>query len=853
MTAGSKLAAVISGTTSQYAQDTACASAAACSAFTILPSTAETLTSVKVTETGTTAGTTNLTNVALFYDTDGNYSNGVTGQFGSTIATLTTDAATVTGSLAMSAATTYYFYVRYDLINGANDPVGGETVNWQIAANGDVVSGGGSTKSGAPVSLAGTQTVRPNATSTTYQLNSDGSRSGYSATVTGFGFGVAPIGSRGNCTGAVNTGCVQFVVGGTATVATGDVTAWANRSITYTVASSLASNGGVSALQISSGNQTDSTPLTFYVYPTYTSTTNCDKAGIPSGAFGREYNAGDSACPNTLTDGAIIITGDHFGAAGTVTIHGSTATQVAVPAFCSGAAYNTTCIAVQVPTAIANNSYTGSVVVTRTTDSKTDTLASFRVLPRITSFTPSSGSGGDAVTVNGDHFCQNGGTCPTVFAAANKVTFTSAQDASVFTSWSDTAMVTQVPMAASTGNVVLTSNTSYTSNGQSFTVLSNTPSTPTSLTQYSNVGLTSTIATGGGASSTPIYLAMIMEVAGISGGTLYPQIEYKAIGTGFTCTGTSACASAVEGTGVAGPGPINCNTAGNSCAIAISPTDNVYHWQARVCHNKGGTHTATCGGTGDYPSAWVSYGGNAESATDFQIDSTAPVITLISSGSPGTNNATLTWSTAAELASTRVQYNTTGTFVTNCATNSDCTALTDTSPRVNSHSVPLSNLNSGTTYYYRVRSIDASGNESISANNTFVTSSVSQPAKTTRFHIVSKTATVTNGSPLSQDFFVYIPETAPSIKSSFVVITGIYETATAAPSTITITAQYEAETAVVYTLPGSPSGTMEGTFKINLPVTTPVTSTSTLQITPDSSTTLYINSADMYLNYTYTP
>ncbi len=855
VTAGSKLATVVSGTTLQYAQDVACDSAAACSAFTILPSTAETLTSIKVTETGTTNGTTNLTNVALFYDTDGNYSNGVTGQFGSTIATLTTEAATITGSLAMSAATTYYFYVRYDLINGANDPVGGETVNWQIAANGDVVSGGGSTKSGAPVSLAGTQTVRPNATSTTYQLNGDGGRSTYSATVTGNGFGVAPVGSRGTCGGAVNTGCVQFVVGGTATVATADVTAWANRSITYTVNSALASNGGVSALQISSGNQTDSTPLTFYVYPTITSVTNCDKAGIPTGSFAREYNAGDAACPNTLTDGAIIITGDHFGTAGTVTVHGSTATQAAVAAFCSGAAYNATCIAVQVPTAIANNSYTGDVVVTRTTDSKTHNLTGFRVLPRITGFTPSSAANGAAVTVNGDHFCQNGGTCPTVFAAANKVTFNSAQDATVFTTWTDTAMTTAVPAAATTGNVVLTSNTSYTSNGQSFTVLSNTPASPTGLNQYKNSGLTTVIATSSVSSSTPIYLTMIMEVPGISGGTLYPQIEYKdAPSTPFTCTGTSACASAVEGTGKAGPGPVDCNVAANNCAIAISPSDNTYHWQARVCHNNGGTHTATCGGTGDYPSAWVSYGGNAESATDFQIDSTPPVITLISSGSPGTNSATITWSTAGELASTQVQYRTVDSFVSNCATNSDCTTLTDTSPRVNSHSVSLSNLNSGTTYYYRVRSVDASGNESISTpSNSFVTSSVSTPAKTTRFHIVGRTGTVTSGSPLSQDFFVYMPETAPSIKSSFIVITGIYETATAQPSTVTITAQYEAETAVVYTLPGSPSGTLRGTFKINLPVTTPTTSTSTLQVTPDGSTTVYINSADMYLNYSYTP
>ncbi len=850
VTAGSKLATVVSGATSQYAQDTACASAATCAAFTILPSNAETLTSIKVTETGTTNGTTNLTNVALFYDTDGNYSNGVTGQFGSTIATLTTEAATVTGSLAMSAATTYYFYVRYDLINGSADPAGGETVNWQIAANGDVVSGGGSTKSGAPVSLAGTQTVKPNATSVSYQTGGDGGRSTYSATITGNGFGVAPVGSRGNCTGAVNTGCVQFVVGGTATVATADVTAWANRSITYTVNSTLASNGGASALEVSSGNQTDATPLTFYIYPTITSITNCDKAGVPSGAFGREYNVSDSACPNTLTDGAVVVTGDHLGSAGAITIHGSTATQAAVAAFCGGAAYTSTCAAVQVPTAIANNSYTGNVVVTRTSDSKTDTLASFRVLPRITGFTSSPAANGAAVAVDGDHFCQTG-TCPTVFSAADKVTFNASQDTTVFTAWTHTTMTTAVPGAATTGNVVLTSNTSYTSNGQSFTVLSNTPSTPTSLTQYSDVGLTAIIATGGGASSTPIYLAMIMEVPGISGGTLYPQIEYKAIGTPFTCTGTSACASAVEGSGIAGPGPVNCNTELNSCDIAISPADNVYHWQARVCHNNGGTHTATCGGTGDYPSAWVSYAApNDESATDFQIDSTPPAITSVSHGSPGTNSATITWSTAGEIASTQVQYRTVNSFVDNCTTNNDCTTITNTSPRVNSHSVPLSNLNSNTTYYYRVRSIDASGNEAISTpSSSFLTSSVSQPAKTTKFHISGETATITNGSPLIKTFTVTIPEEATSTKSIFVEIRGIYSTTDASP---TVTVQVNSETSKIYTLPTVVSTSH---FKIlhNVSALTMGTDANTLTVTPSTNNTIYITSSDVSVNYAYTP
>ncbi|MFA5360351.1 MAG: Ig-like domain-containing protein, partial [Patescibacteria group bacterium] len=81
-TAGSQVTTLNSNDTSQYAQSISCTSAANCSAFTLLlASGSDTLTSIKITETGTVDATNNLANLALFYDTDGNYANGVTGQF----------------------------------------------------------------------------------------------------------------------------------------------------------------------------------------------------------------------------------------------------------------------------------------------------------------------------------------------------------------------------------------------------------------------------------------------------------------------------------------------------------------------------------------------------------------------------------------------------------------------------------------------------------------------------------------------------------------------------------------------------------------------------------------------------
>jgi len=129
VTAGSKATVLNSGDTSQYANTTGCSAPASCAAFTLaISSGSETITSIKITETGTADATNNLANLALFYDTDGNYSNGTTGQYGSTVAAFTSEAANVTGSLAISTGTTYYFYVRFDLVKSSTYPKGGQTV-----------------------------------------------------------------------------------------------------------------------------------------------------------------------------------------------------------------------------------------------------------------------------------------------------------------------------------------------------------------------------------------------------------------------------------------------------------------------------------------------------------------------------------------------------------------------------------------------------------------------------------------------------------------------------------------------------------------------------------------------------
>ena len=252
----------------------------------------------------------------------------------------------------------------------------------------------------------------------------------------------------------------------------------------------------------------------------------------------------------------------------------------------------------------------------------------------------------------------------------------------------------------------------------------------------------------------------------------------------------------------------------------------------------------------DYYSNWVSFGGNFETDTDFSIDIAAPVISNVLSSNVQTNSATITWDTN-EAATSQVQYNTTGTFVNNCATNNDCTTLD--AALVSGHSVNLANLNSGTTYYYRVRSKDQAGNEAISSNYTFVTSSVTQPAKKTiEFFVMGATSTISGAVlPRRQSFSVFMPENATSTKSILVIINGIYDTTGSLPNKIKI--QVNSETEKIYAIPTG-SANKSGfkiIHKVNAINIDP--GTNILYITPETNTSINISSAEIIVTYSYSP
>ncbi len=109
------------------------------------------------------------------------------------------------------------------------------------------------------------------------------------------------------------------------------------------------------------------------------------------------------------------------------------------------------------------------------------------------------------------------------------------------------------------------------------------------------------------------------------------------------------------------------------------------------------------------------------------VDSTAPVITDVSILAIGKNGAIITWTTD-EAATAQVEYGLTTDY--GSATAQDTNLVT-------SHTVTLSGLSASTTYSFKVKSKDAGGNESVSPDQTLVTSNSGKliggviPAKTT--------------------------------------------------------------------------------------------------------------------------
>lgn len=144
-------------------------------------------------------------------------------------------------------------------------------------------------------------------------------------------------------------------------------------------------------------------------------------------------------------------------------------------------------------------------------------------------------------------------------------------------------------------------------------------------------------------------------------------------------------------------------------------------------------------------------------------DITPPAISAIAT-STATTSATITWTTD-EAASTRVWYSADASFASS-------TAERDTSPRVTSHSISVSNLVACTLYAYRVVSRDTSGNSATSTSSTFVTSGCPGsvvPASSTSTPITVSATSTASLTEQSRTMRVTTPSDFTATSSSIVI------------------------------------------------------------------------------------
>jgi|GEM_PF-920678 len=106
-------------------------------------------------------------------------------------------------------------------------------------------------------------------------------------------------------------------------------------------------------------------------------------------------------------------------------------------------------------------------------------------------------------------------------------------------------------------------------------------------------------------------------------------------------------------------------------------------------------------------------GGNGFTFTTVATDDNPPTISNISSGVPGFNSANITWNTD-ENSTSFVEYSENDGF-----TQGDYFGNYN---MATAHSVVISALSANTTYYYKIHTTDASGNERTSSQNSFETS-----------------------------------------------------------------------------------------------------------------------------------
>lgn len=311
---------------------------------------------------------------------------------------------------------------------------------------------------------------------------------------------------------------------------------------------------------------------------------------------------------------------------------------------------------------------------------------------------------------------------------------------------------------------------------------SSPPDAPTGLAQYKSDGTTS-IATGASTDEDTVKLALNASDADASD-ILQVEVEVQPIGSAFTDVATHTQAD------------VDYN--GTPIAVQLTVGSLIdttgYHWQARVCDDE------QC-------STWVSYGGNAESAADFISSINDPPTAPSSLGSVDvTTGSTITDTTptftytlsdpdTGQQVSYQIQVDDNADF------GSPLIDFTSALGAQGSHSFTVGQATLGGsyatgsvgqqlgngTYYWRVRTIDASSEASVytESNNGGVAFVVDIQVTPTPTPTASPTATATSTpSPTSTSTPAATSTTTatPPVSDTPTVTDSVFETITPLPT-----------------------------------------------------------------------
>lgn len=293
------------------------------------------------------------------------------------------------------------------------------------------------------------------------------------------------------------------------------------------------------------------------------------------------------------------------------------------------------------------------------------------------------------------------------------------------------------------------------------------PNAPTALGQFKS-DATTAIALGAATNETTVVFKGTVSDPN-AGNTVRLQVEVQPVGTAFTNTPTATSTVAVASGNVAS-------------ATVTGLADANYHWQARAIDNS------------NLPGPWLSFGGNPESGTDFQVKTGKPSVTINQAvGQADPTNA-------SPINFTVVFSETVTGFVTGDVTLSGTAGATTAAVTGSgtTYNVAVSGMTGDGTVIASIaadKAIDAAGNGNTASTSTDNTVEYDKTKPTVIINQAAAQSDPTNASPIK--FTVLFSEEVTGFADADVSLSG-----TAGATTASVTGGPQAYTVVVSGMSG---------------------------------------------------